>query len=256
MSTRPYNLLTDAGGLIPVAQGEIEAGTQPRPFKTTADGDQWIHCRDGENIALGSKADDTKITDPDAAEASALQLLRGLLEKVIGGNDRWDDSKDPTGTLRTIDTEQSKVNAGQTFKFQKVFNLTDTVGQRLHLKTNDKSLHWKKALGSANNDEVVIRLYEDATVDTQGTNEIPVLNCNRNSASEPSLDVYDDSTYTDDGTLLEEHYLPGADGPGQQSRDWGWVLKPNSDYMIKVERLDGTGATRVLAKFKFFEVEE
>lgn len=89
-----------------------------------------------------------------------------------------------------------------------------------------------------------IFLYEDTTF-TGGTGTLQTLfNKNRNSLNTSSNAVRLNPTVTGVGTLLQPMLAPGGSGGitngGSISERWEWVLKPNTNYLLRLTNIAGT----------------
>ena len=79
-----------------------------------------------------------------------------------------------------------------------------------------------------------IFIYEAPTTSADGT-PLTLNNLNRNSSNTPDLSVFTEPTLSDVGTRLEYHQITGtkASGGSSQSATTEWILKTNTDYLVR-----------------------
>lgn len=106
------------------------------------------------------------------------------------------------------------------------------------LKTGSGVIHLKRLSLAAGEGPLTIELYENSVVSADGTPNT-IINANRLSPYETSLEVFDAPTVTDPGDpLLGQLFVPGSGNNTGVVADTGTVeeviLKPNTNYLIAV----------------------
>lgn len=149
-----------------------------------------------------------------------------------------DNASDLSGALINISLEHSKIHQGIGWEVSiETGNIASgtnyyilfrtAAGYRPHLRSYDFI---------ATDAPITIRLFESPTTSTNGDNVI-ARNRNRNYTDTNGVTVYTQPTVTNDGTLLETDYLASAGnkiGGNAGSFYEEWVLKPSTDYVVKI----------------------
>lgn len=90
---------------------------------------------------------------------------------------------------------------------------------------------------SSSAEALKVTLLEAPTM-TNGTNAVASYNMNRASASTAATLFYDNPTFTSGGTPVNIHIVTAGKGGGAITAESGvWVLKVNTNYLIKTEQL-------------------
>lgn len=106
--------------------------------------------------------------------------------------------------------------------------------------------HFHRLRLSVGSGPVDINVYEGATITGVGT-AMAMNNTNRNSTLTPNTLIYHTPTNSDLGTEIHTQWIPPT-GAGVGMRDVGfanaesgeeWLLKPNTDYLIRITNLSG-----------------
>lgn len=118
-------------------------------------------------------------------------------------------------------------------------------------------VHFHGLSVTSNQGTLKIELFESPTVSANGTPYSP-KNRNRISTRISSMAVFTAPTITSDGTKLMERIIPQVGGGAHESGgDSGvvgeWVLKPNTDYIIKITN-EATSTTTYGASFFYYEI--
>ena len=97
-----------------------------------------------------------------------------------------------------------------------------------------------------------ILLYESPTTSADG-DAVVINNLNRNSSNTPDLEVFTTPTVDAVGTQIEFHLVTGtkASGGSSQSATTEWILKVNTDYLIRFTA--GANSTTVGWYIFFYE---
>ena len=165
-----------------------------------------------------------------------------------------------TSAIRTIETEHSYIHDGIFFESYNKFTLSASATRLITLKTPAaKYLHYRPTGLVTSADKVTIEFFEGATVTpATGTAATP-SNHNRSSALTSGVTLLDAPTVTANGTKFAQVYIPGATGTGgtrtgQSAGTSGseWVLKPNTQYMIKVTN-GSSGSNDIQVNFQWYE---
>ena len=149
-----------------------------------------------------------------------------------------DNAADISGALITISVEHSKIHQGVGWEVSiETGNITSgssyyvlfrtAAGYRPHLRSYEFT---------ATDAPITIRLFESPTTSADGA-AATARNRNRNQSDTNGISVFTQPTVTNDGTRLETDYLAAAGnkaGGNAGSFYEEWVLKPATDYLIKI----------------------
>lgn len=86
-------------------------------------------------------------------------------------------------------------------------------------------------------------MYKDTTVSNNGT-PVGVVAKNQVESIASDVTVFSAPTITGDGSLLWSQFIPGGSGPMSQGGDWSeaqWILKCNTNYLIRITNRSGAG---------------
>jgi hypothetical protein len=165
---------------------------------------------------------------------------------------------DRSGGAVIVDLEHHRIHRGQAFQFIAFPVLDGTTPAYRLFRTGSKVLHFKEIVATSEKTDFVLELYEGPTISNTGTEVNNKISFNRISNEDCELTIFTSPTVTADGFLLDKYYLPGGEAPGgnfsgeSQSSEWEFVLKPNTDYLIKGYRITGTGTNQVLVKYRWY----
>lgn len=147
------------------------------------------------------------------------------------------------GYLIVIDSVHNEVHEGEMFHTNHIFSSVANGGNAdtmLHTLDGEYHTMFSVSVGGA----VDVFLYEDVVVTDSGT-AVTSYNMNRTSTKESDLVVTHTPTVSSTGTTLVSKFIPG--GSSQQTRIGGdtrtateWLLKPNTNYMIRINNVSGT----------------
>jgi hypothetical protein len=119
--------------------------------------------------------------------------------------------------------------------------------------------HFNRLMFSVSAGDCDAYLYEGATVSADGTPET-VYNTNRNSTNAAETLLFTDPTVTDPGTEIHHVWMPptgagvgSSTGLSKVSFDEEWLLKPSTDYLIRLTNNSG-GAIDIWHEMLFYEV--
>lgn len=100
--------------------------------------------------------------------------------------------------------------------------------------------------------EVDLDLYSGPTTSADG-DAISKYNVNQDSATTSPVEIYSEPTVTDEGTQIDKSVSFGGTGNPQATRvgavispTIGWILEPNTDYLIRMTNRSGVTADGLL----------
>ena len=165
-----------------------------------------------------------------------------------------------TSAIRTIETEHSYIHEGIFFESFNKFTLAGGATRVVTIKpTAGIYLHYRPTNLVTSADKVLIEFYEGATLTAATGTAVTPSNHNRNSTLTSKVTLLDAPTVTANGTKFAQVYIPGATGTGgtrtgQSAGTSGseWVLKPNTQYMIKVTN-GSSGSNDIQVNFQWYE---
>lgn len=165
-----------------------------------------------------------------------------------------------TNGFKTIEVEHANIHEGLFFESYNKFTLAAAGTRFVTIKTPiGVYLHYKPTNLVTSADKITIEFFEGATVTAAtGTSTSP-SNHNRNSSNASGVTLLDAPTVTANGTKFAQVYIPGATGiggtrTGASAGTSGseWVLKPNTQYAIKVTN-GSSGANDIQINFQWYE---
>jgi hypothetical protein len=169
-----------------------------------------------------------------------------------------DESTDLSRSRIVIELEHSKIHYAQAYQLQSFVEYTGITPRFRLFRTGNRVVHFKEVRISSQAPDFLFQLFENPTITALGTEE-PITPYNRATLPDPcGCATYSMPTVTDNGLLIDTYYLPGGTGTGQttsgdsQGAEWEFVLRPNTDYLLRGQRLSGTGTTRALFKYKWY----
>jgi hypothetical protein len=173
-------------------------------------------------------------------------------------NNRTSVPQDPSGAVYTITKEHRDTHAGRVFELNLEQASVGTSGYNYLIRVGAKQAHLSYG-GVIRGDGIVLRMFEAPTVTTTGSSLTPV-NTNRDLADKvaiPTTLLYGGATVSADGTPLDRKYAAsgavGNSGGGTITLDYQWVLRPNTDYLLRVATASGTHTA--YTEIKFYEVK-
>lgn len=157
-----------------------------------------------------------------------------------------------TGAIQTIDWEHSRIHNSKGYLANGKYTVANTATHYFLMSVAAATYPHLRALNiSATAAPLDVYLYESPTTSANGT-AITVKNYNRNSASVGNILCYDGPTVSVDGTELEYFLIPGAKqtgGSGEDGIQIEWILKPSTNYLIKVVNNSGASSDFALKLF-------
>lgn len=138
--------------------------------------------------------------------------------------------------IKTIGFVHQLIHEGYGFHAsEKISSLTNGSSYNLLLQTSNTETHLLITHIDSTAAPCDIFIFEDAIVSNVGT-PVSVHNTNRINQLPYNGRLYHTPTITNDGTQLEYHIINGAKQSGGSSEvfDFEWVLKPNSNYLIRL----------------------
>lgn len=163
---------------------------------------------------------------------------------------------DKSGGLRTNTEVQSAVHDGNMFSFTS--HGTITAGSSIILlgRTGAKQVHFDGFNMDISQGAFLVEMFESPTVTTTGSVQT-VVNRNRASSTASTMLLYAGTTVSANGTMIaDDQLLQIGTGnnvlSGTATIDDGWILKVNTDYIIKLTN-QASSTTSYNAKFAWHE---
>ena len=164
---------------------------------------------------------------------------------------------DQSGALPMLTEFQAAVHAGESFSYAaSQIGLASAGVVTLLGRTGTKQVHFDGFKVTVSNAPFRIELFEAPTVSNAGT-LLDSRRRNRANANVSLMTIYSTPIFSATGLILDDDLIPqisqGAqNSSGQGTVDDGWVLKANTDYLIRLTNLSG-GAVNWSAKFTWHE---
>jgi hypothetical protein len=178
-----------------------------------------------------------------------LNQLRTTVNQLVENYNMALDSV--SGALQVIDYEHARVHSGKAFLVNGKHSITNGSTDYYLLKVPANSYpHLRNVEVTASAGPMDIYLFEAPTTTNDGTGMTEV-NYNRNSANTPSMTVFADPTVTVDGTELEYLIVTGTkhDAGSGMNAQTEFVLKPSTNYLVKITNNSGSTVTYALKLF-------
>lgn len=165
---------------------------------------------------------------------------------------------------KTIEYEHARIHEGYGYDCDIEFTLTTTNPKYYHIKTGSDEIHLKDIVISTNKPEVKLYLFRNPTAELNGSpTQETIFNSDEDNINESTMQIYNNSTVTSEGTKRKVYYLSGSTGQGHSSAGeasafgtWEIILLPNTDYLIKIIRLVADGDTTGVFKLRFYAEDE
>jgi hypothetical protein len=150
---------------------------------------------------------------------------------------------DKSGGIRITDNIQSALHDGNMYSFTNHGTIAAGASLILLVRIGYKQVHFDGFSMDISQSPFLIEMFEAPTVTTTGTLQT-VSNRNRASANTPTMSLYTGAAVFANGTLIADDLLLIAGQgsnvlSGSSSIDNGWVLKANTDYIIKLTNQAG-----------------
>ena len=155
----------------------------------------------------------------------------------------------------TKDTLLDMVDEGIVYSYCNSGTLGNGASALFLGKVNGTNVHFYDLDVMVSTGTFTIELYEAPTVSANGTIQT-AINLNRNSTNTSHLDIYATPTVSANGTLLRATKIFESGTAGKNSgsalvKD-KWLLKTNTDYLVKITN-DSGGSANFVGCFSFFE---
>mgnify|MGYP006293999869 CR=1 FL=1 len=164
-------------------------------------------------------------------------------------------------SITTVNDLTRGVRDGKTSHVSHLFtSISDDATAELLIKVGEKELHVYKKISITG--EATFRFFEGTAVSSDGTS-VPTVDRNRNDNVAAFSTFFHTPTVTDVGTELSvEVILGGTSNGGPPTPTVGaasgelavWVLKPNTNYLIRTTNTSGS-SQRATITADFFEVD-
>lgn len=163
---------------------------------------------------------------------------------------------DFTKSVEIIEWEHARIHEGKGFTNSRLFTLSNNA-TTYHLFRNlsvGNYPHIRTLLVSSSGSPLELHLYESPTITSVGTLQ-PSSNNNRASVVTPNLLMYSGTTVSEDGTFLASDIIAGGKGvggAGTENAQREWILKPATDYVLKLVNV-GAGSISYGLKVFWYE---
>lgn len=159
-------------------------------------------------------------------------------------------------SVMMIEWEHARIHAGKGFTNTNRFTLNNNA-TAYHLLVNPagNEPHIRTLLVSVTGAPVELYWLESPITTANGTATVSANN-NRGSLITPQLQLYSGPTVTSEGQFLGFDIMTGSKsvgGAGTENAQREWILKPATNYLIK---LVNTGAGNIVYGLKVFWYEE
>lgn len=175
---------------------------------------------------------------------------------IINTADIISNAVDKSGGIRTNSELQSAVHDGNMYSFTSHGTLSAGSSLILLGRVGSKQVHFDGFDMDVSQGAFLVEFFEAPTITTVGTLQT-TSNRNRASTTTATMSLYAGTTVSANGTLLADDLLllvgQGSNVlSGTATIDDGWVLKANTDYIIKMTN-QAASTTSYNAKFAWHE---
>jgi len=165
--------------------------------------------------------------------------------------------QDPSGAVYTITKEHRDTHAGKVFSLRLEQASVGTGGYNYLIRVGAKQCHFSYG-AVMRSDGIIMRFFEGSVVSANGSDLTPI-NDNRDLAGHVAVPVTLFSgapTITTAGDQIDVKYAAsgavGNSGGGVVNLEYQWVLKRNTNYILRVAPAAGTHTA--YTEMKFYEV--
>lgn len=163
---------------------------------------------------------------------------------------------DLSGSNRVVSEVQSAVHDGMSFSYSAHSSIAAGSSLILLGRTGSRQVHFDGFKCDISQTPFLIEFFEAPTVTTTGTLQ-STQRRNRANTNASQMLVYSNATVSANGTLIDDDQLllvgQGANVlSGTGTIEDGWVLKANTDYIIKLTN-QAASTTNFNAKFSWHE---
>ena len=174
------------------------------------------------------------------------RILKVALTDGLGSN----IISDPTGSVATVNELQNSIHKGDAYSFSLDNEGTPlAAGSSIFLlgKNGSKQVHFDLFEANLEKGGIRLWLYESPTTTADGTAQA-TINMNFNSSNIGSLSLFLSPTITSNGTKKISEFFPvtgvGVNvSPVQANVAGGRILKPNTNYLFRIENTDSSSCT-------------
>ena len=157
-----------------------------------------------------------------------------------------------SGAVKTIDYEHSQVHAGDAYLVNGKHTIANGATSYFLLKNPAATYpHLRLISITASAGPMDVYFFESPTTSADGSG-MSEINYNRNSLNTASLAAYSGPTVSVDGTQLEYLLITGTKheaGAGNDGAQTEFILKPSTNYLIKVTNNSGASVDYALKLF-------
>lgn len=161
-------------------------------------------------------------------------------------------------SLEIIDHTHAEIHEGNYYTANHFFQAVANNGYAdLHMITGStKIIHLVAVIQSEA--KSYVNFYRGTTYTNNGTS-VTIFNNNENSTNTAQPDVYYTPTVSATGVLLFQDFVVASTGQnplgGRLSSRNEWILKPDTDYLVRVQNVGGSGVTSdITLSFDFYEI--
>lgn len=164
-----------------------------------------------------------------------------------------------SGAIQTIDSAHYRVHRGQAFGYSLKTTLAAGASAFLLGKMGSGNVHFRHFTIGATDGPIDFELFEAPTTTANGTLQTS-LNRNRASSNTSNISIYLGPTVTSNGTRL---FINGvlADASffstvtSETTEPEEWILKSNTDYLIRLTNNASAGTATLYAGFFWYETD-
>lgn len=148
------------------------------------------------------------------------------------------NATDVSNAIITISLEHSKIHQGEGWEVSiETGDILPGANYYVLFKTSEGYRpHLRSYEVTATDSPVVIRLFENAEVSTNGS-AVSSKNRNRNESDVNGVSVFSQPAVTNEGTRLETDFITsGGNKIGGNAGSFyeEWIMKPSTNYLIKI----------------------
>jgi len=153
------------------------------------------------------------------------------------------------------DTIDDMIDEGVVYSFNASSSLANGATATFIGRVNGTPTHFYDLNVTVSAGAFTIEFFESPTVTSNGTAQT-AINLNRQSTNTHNMNIFSSPTVTSNGTLLKSVKIfqtgTGGKGSGNAIVSDKWLLKPNTDYLVRITNNSG-GVAEFVGSFSFYE---
>lgn len=162
--------------------------------------------------------------------------------------------KEMIQVVATISFDHIMIHQGKAFTRSDLHESFASLAVHNHLiVVGANPIHLRQLILETDNAPILMEYYENTTVSANGTEEV-IGNNNRNSSKVTTTSFFSEPTVTADGDFMGVTLIPTSakDSGGVGILKGGeWVLKPNTNYLIRITNNSGAAVDYGLTLFYY-----